>query len=244
MHRGYVKLWRRLHDNKLWLSEKFTRAQAWVDLIMIANHKDGWIRKRGIKIHLERGDVGYSEVELSKRWKWSRGKVRRFLNELCSENDPELERKTVQQNKFITSCYHIRNYNLYQGASTANGQQTEQQTDSKRYRNKNDKNDKNNTSPANAGLVKKTDQLVEHLYRAKRFEKINAFVNKMRKAGVNESALNYTLSEFSKRNIPAKSGWAYCTKVLQIENGNFNEQEFRNRVEQQRRELEQWQKKQ
>lgn len=41
MYRGYVKLWRRLKDSDLWLSEKFTRGQAWADLVMLANHKPG-----------------------------------------------------------------------------------------------------------------------------------------------------------------------------------------------------------
>ena len=144
MHRGYIKLWRRLSSNNLWTAEKFTRGQAWVDLIMIANHKPGYIRKRGIKIDLERGDIGFSEVELADRWKWSRGKVRRFLKELCSGNDPELTPKTIQQNKNLTSCYHINKYNTYQGSDTTNKTANGQQTDSKRYRNNNDKNDNKN----------------------------------------------------------------------------------------------------
>jgi hypothetical protein len=59
MHRGYIKLWRRLKDSDLWLKEKFTRGQAWVDLLMLANHREGHIRKRGIRIDLKRnGMVG------------------------------------------------------------------------------------------------------------------------------------------------------------------------------------------
>lgn len=118
MHRGYVKLFRKLLYSDLWLGEKFTRAQAWIDLILLANYKKGFIRKRGIKVKLSRGDIGWSERKLSERWRWSRGKVKRFLVELCSGNEPELIPQTEPQNKHITSCYSIVKYDLYQGDDT------------------------------------------------------------------------------------------------------------------------------
>jgi len=149
MHQGYIKLWRRLQDNDLWKKEKFTRGQAWIDLIMLANHKDGHIRKRG-RIELKRGDIGWSERELSKRWRWSRDKTRRFLRELCSESESKLIPQTVpQQNKNITSCYSVVNYETYQGSNTANCTTNRPQTDHKQDQNKNVKNDKNDKNDKN-----------------------------------------------------------------------------------------------
>lgn len=141
MHRGYVKLWRKLSDNPLWLSEPFTRGQAWVDLLMLANHKDSFFHCRGIKVTVKRGSVGTSESSLAERWRWSRGKVRRFLNEL------ETVQQIVQQKNNVTGLIAIVNYNDYQpnGTSdsttndTTDGQQIVQQTDT----NNNDKNVKN-----------------------------------------------------------------------------------------------------
>lgn len=144
MHQGYIKLFRRLKDKDIWLKEKFTRGQAWVDLLMLANHKIGFIRKRGIRVDLKRGDIGWSERELSKRWKWSRNRVRRFLSELCSENESKLAPQTIPQKNNVTSLYNITNYDLYQGDGTTNDTTDGPQTDRKRYQNKNDKNDKNN----------------------------------------------------------------------------------------------------
>lgn len=126
----------------MWLCEPFTRGQAWVDLIMLANHKEGYIRVRGVRYEVKRGQVGWSEVALAKRWKWSRGKVRRFLQEL-EENDSQI----VQQKTNVTTLLSIVNYDKFQSNDTANrtasdtadGQQTVQQTDT----NKNVKNDKN-----------------------------------------------------------------------------------------------------
>ena len=76
---GWIRIHRKIMDTPEWLAEPFTRAQAWVDLLLLANHETGFIRKRGIMIAVERGQVGYSEDALSARWRWSRGKVRRFF---------------------------------------------------------------------------------------------------------------------------------------------------------------------
>ena len=36
---GYIKLHRSLMDNPLWTEKPFSRGQAWVDLLMLANRK-------------------------------------------------------------------------------------------------------------------------------------------------------------------------------------------------------------
>jgi len=137
MKQGYIKLYRKTCQSKMWLSEPFTRAQAWIDLILITNHKDGYIRVRGNRVDVKRGQCGWSQARLAVRWQWSRGKVKRFLNEL------ETEQQIVQHRNNITSCILITNYEMYQGDGTTDGQQTDsrrtadgQQTDT----NKNVKN--------------------------------------------------------------------------------------------------------
>ena len=141
MHRGWVKIHRKLFDNPCWLDEPFTRGQAWVDLILLANHRDSHIRKRGIKIPVLRGQVGWSQRALSERWKWSRGKVIRFLDEL------EAGQQIVPQKNNVSGLITIVNYGLYQQDSTTddttNSTTDGPQTGHKQYQNKNDKNDKN-----------------------------------------------------------------------------------------------------
>jgi len=124
MSAGYIKLHRVLQDNPAWTSEPFTRSQAWVDMLLSASYKPHSVRIRGIKIDLERGQLALSEVEYAKRWKWSRGKVNRFLSELESKTVQQI----VQQKTNVTTLVTILNYDRYQGDdtadSTANGQQT------------------------------------------------------------------------------------------------------------------------
>ena len=122
----WLKLYRSIGKSDLWLSEPFTRGQAWVDLLVLANWKPGSIRIRGTKVPLDRGQIGHAERYYCERWQWSRGKVRRFLGEL------ETEQQIVQQKTNVTTVITIVNYEEYQGTSTAdstaNGPQTVQQT--------------------------------------------------------------------------------------------------------------------
>jgi hypothetical protein len=153
MNDGWIKLHRSIMSNEIWLSQKFTDSQAWIDLIMLANHKGAFIKKHGVRLQVPRGCVGWSEVSLSKRWKWSRGKVRRFFVFLVQQNMIEME----QQINKLSTLIKILKYDVYQEAEQQteqqNEQQTEQQTDIKRYTNKNDKKEKNEKKKPNNGFL-------------------------------------------------------------------------------------------
>ena len=151
---GWVKIHRKIIDNPYYFSEPFTRSQAWVDMIIIANHKPGMFYKRGIRVDVKRGEIGYDIETLAKRWKWSRGKAERFFLQL--ENDSQI----VRQKTNVTTILSILNYELYQGDDNpnqlpndkandkANGQQTVKQTETNNNDNnkENDKNDKKKRS--------------------------------------------------------------------------------------------------
>ncbi len=134
---------RALLESDRWLEDPFSRAQAWIDLIGLARHKDGFAMIRGIKIDLKRGQLCRSQVTLAKRWKWSRGRVKRYLDALQMRNDIELKsvqqtvQQTVQENKYLTTLITVINYNKWQGdgttGDTADGTANGQQTDSRRY---------------------------------------------------------------------------------------------------------------
>lgn len=108
MSEGWISLHRKIQDNPIWTKEKFTRGQAWVDLILLANHKRGYIYVRDHKIEVKRGQVGWSQRELSKRWKWSRTKVRKFLGDL------EKEQQVKQHKSNSYTIITLINYDKYQ----------------------------------------------------------------------------------------------------------------------------------
>lgn len=115
---AWIKLSRYIVGHDLWLSEPFSRGQAWVDLLLLANHKPGHIRRRGVKITVNRGQVGWSQEALAERWKWSKNKVRRFLDEL--KNDGRISTETALKNLAISALITITNYDLYQDNGTVN----------------------------------------------------------------------------------------------------------------------------
>lgn len=108
MNNGYVLLHRKICNNELWLSEKFTKAQAWIDLFLNANHADGSFWVRGIEVKIQRGQLGWSELNMAQRWGWSKNKVRRFLKLL------ETKQQITQQKSQITTVITILNYDEYQ----------------------------------------------------------------------------------------------------------------------------------
>lgn len=143
---GWIKLHRTLLEHPVWIEEPFNRGQAWVDLLLLANHKPAQIRKRGIKVTVERGQVGWSERQLAERWGWSRGKVRRYLEEL--ETAQQIVQQNGPQNLNVTSLITIVNYENYQYIEPQNEPQN---STTNSTMNKNVKNKRaNNHSSVNA----------------------------------------------------------------------------------------------
>lgn len=138
MYQWYIKLRRSSADNKLYFAEPFTKWQAWQDLILFANHSDGSFFIRWIEVPLTRGQIAWSELTMSKRWKWSRDKVRRYLSALVRAS------QIRQQKSHETTVITILNYDTYQWDNTTNNTTNDttekQQKNNKQYINNNDKN--------------------------------------------------------------------------------------------------------
>ena len=122
---GWIKLHRKIQGSRTYFRESFCRNMAWIDLLLLATHRESYERTRGIRVEVQRGQIAISIVELSKRWKWSRSKVFRFLNEL------EIDQQIEQQKNNVTTLISILNYNTYQVIEQQNEQQTGQQTSSR-----------------------------------------------------------------------------------------------------------------
>jgi hypothetical protein len=156
---GWIKLHRQLLESDVWTCEPFSRGQAWVDLLLLANHKNSFFYKRGNKIDVKRGQLARSVVELSDRWKWSRSKVNKFLKDL------EKEQQIIQQKTNVTQLVTLINYDEFQEKEQQIIQQKSsrsaaevQQKDT--YKNvKNDNNEKNdNNILKKKEILKKFDE--------------------------------------------------------------------------------------
>ena len=72
----FILLARKLFHDPLWTTERFSYAQAWIDLIYFAYHSDGNFKHDGKRYNLKRGQLCHSEKFLCQRWKWSRSRLR------------------------------------------------------------------------------------------------------------------------------------------------------------------------
>ena len=153
---GWIAIYRKLATNDLWLKQKFTKGQAWVDLIILANHKNGIIEKRGQEIKIERGQVGWSELALSIRWKWSRNKTTRFLNWL------ENEKQIIQHRTRVTTLITVVNYDKYQYPVKYMKQQKIQQKDNRTLKTIQQKDTNNNDNKRN-NIYATTKEILKYL---------------------------------------------------------------------------------
>lgn len=110
-YKGFVIIHRSMQDHWLWKSEKFSKAQAWIDLILLASHSERAVMSRGVWVDLERGQVGVSKTFLAERWSWSRPKVDRYIDRLKNEQMIEVEKNAV--GTVIT----VLNYDTYQSVN-------------------------------------------------------------------------------------------------------------------------------
>ena len=105
--KGWIPLDRKILDNWLWENKPFAYGQAWIDILMRANHKAKKIPFDGKVITVEKGCFITSESKLAERWGWNRSKVGRFLKLL--ESDNMIERETNNKRTAV----RVLNYAVY-----------------------------------------------------------------------------------------------------------------------------------
>ena len=116
MSGGWIRLHRKLADRPIWTQEKFTKGQAWVDLILQASYQDHVEIQGNSFLTVKRGQLFTSQALLSKRWRWNRETVRLFLRLLRDLNMVAI--RTAKETETGYTLITLLNYDLYQGDST------------------------------------------------------------------------------------------------------------------------------
>lgn len=140
MGEGWIKTYRSLADHWLWQDKPFSKGQAWIDLMLIVNHRDNKTLIDGRLEEIERGKTITSIRKLCDRWGWSNTKVKNFLKML--ENDGMIGVKSDSKNTVI----NIVNYSIYQDCDsnkTTVERQSSYSQATVKHTNKNEKNEKN-----------------------------------------------------------------------------------------------------
>lgn len=75
-------------------------------------------------------------------------------------------------------------------------------------------------------IKKDLQKVCDYLYEAEIFSKAHAFKNKMLKEKKSERAVLHTLIRCVIKKEFETTAWAYCMKIIKVENGNYNEYEY------------------
>lgn len=217
MAKGFISIHRQIEDNWVWFSEPFSKGQAWIDLLLLANHKENFIIKRGIRVIVKRGQIGWCVDTLAQRWKWSRGKVERFF--LLLEKDNQI----VRQKNNITTLLSIVNYDKYQQgdnpnnntSSKANGQQTVNQTIKQTDTNNND-NKLNNENNENNDFEKSAKEFLSDNIFKEQF----SMVNKLMLADTENRMIEFVRKLRAKENHQTQ--WTTKSSIIAYFKNSFN----------------------
>lgn len=140
MSYGWISIHRQLQSHWLWDDKPFSRGQAWIDLLLLANHTDNTFLLGNELFEVQTGSFITSVAKLCNRWGWSNTKVVKFLELL--ESDGMLTKKSDTKKTVIT----IVKYGDYQMADDTKTIQKRRKNDTKTIRkhtNNNDNNDNN-----------------------------------------------------------------------------------------------------
>lgn len=138
MSQGWISLHRKIMEHPFYKEKrKFSKFEAWIDMLLMANHKDNKFLLGNEFVTVQRGSFITSELKLMDRWGWSKTKVRSFLDLL--ENDEMIIK--ISDNKKTTIT--IVNYNDYQDLETTEKPQENHEETAERPRKDTNNNDNN-----------------------------------------------------------------------------------------------------
>lgn len=125
---GWISIDRSIQNHWLFKEKRtFSKFEAWIYLLMEANHSKAKVPIGNQIVTVERGQRLTSILTLSDLFNWSRFKVKTFLDLL--ESDGMLEVKTTSKYTLIT----IVNYDFYQSEQGRNQHQNDIKPTSKQH---------------------------------------------------------------------------------------------------------------
>ena len=118
MSGGWIKLYRNITHDELWLEKRrkspgFSKLEAWIDLLLRASHKD-WSALNGKDVvEIKRGQLMTSIRQLGLDWQIDRGTVKDWLNVFFKTGKVTYKISHKGSHSYIVVT--ILNYDQYQG---------------------------------------------------------------------------------------------------------------------------------
>ena len=138
---GWISLHRKILENPILnRSRVYSNFEAWIWLLLKANHKDNKFMLGSELIKVKKGSMITSQKKLCRQFRWGSTKLRNFLKVL--QKDKMILLKTNTQATHISIC----NYESYQDSQISNKTQTThaQHTHNTRTKTNNNVNNDNN----------------------------------------------------------------------------------------------------
>lgn len=139
MSEGWIKIHRKLQNNPIWTNSRmpFDYRSAWIDLLLLANHRDTEVVFDYEILVVKRGQLITSTRQLAERWKWGKDRVCKYLRLL--ETQKMITKNSTTKRTLLT----VVKYDDFQ-CDADTGKDTEQtQNRHESATNKNVKNEKN-----------------------------------------------------------------------------------------------------
>jgi len=99
---GCISLNHEFMEHPFYFNDKFSRFQAWLDLLLLATWPPTDFMCRGTLIELKSGQLAIPQATLAKRWQWSRFATIRYLKFL--EKRGEIAQDRTHGTNIITIC--------------------------------------------------------------------------------------------------------------------------------------------
>ncbi|WP_239761117.1 DnaD domain protein [Mammaliicoccus sp. N-M51] len=174
---GWISLHRSIKNHWTFKeNRKFSKFEAWIDILLMVNHKDKKIVLGNELVFVKRGQKITSIRKLCERWSWSNNKVKNFLKLL--EEDGMLIAKSDAKKTLLT----VVNYDIYQHEdlekrrkSDANASQVHQVSDANASQTHTNNNDNKENNENNDNKENKKSSNVFDFYQDSGFGIINQY---------------------------------------------------------------------
>lgn len=118
---GWIPVHRQLQEHWLWADKPFSKGQAWIDILLLANHDDNRFLLGNELVEVKAGSFITSELKLMERWGWGKEKTRNFLKLL--QQDGMITKKSDRKKTTII----VENYSVYALFETTSRPQTDRE---------------------------------------------------------------------------------------------------------------------
>ncbi|WP_317955147.1 MULTISPECIES: DnaD domain protein [unclassified Staphylococcus] len=158
---GWISLHRSILNHWLFKEKrKFSRFEAWIDLLLLVNHTESKIMVDGELIIVKRGQRITSLRQLRERWNWSITKVNNFLKALEDETMIELKKDTKKTIITIVKYDFYQHDNLKKENKKDTEKTVEEQSkDTEKTQKETNNNDNNVNNNNNGNNENKRDEL-------------------------------------------------------------------------------------